>query len=152
MCPLRHCCQSFFSVGQQKYYQAHINGNVEYSRQRYLNAIECFKELLTIDKEDTSTLAMFYLSYLRLAHLSFECEDFELALQAYELCVPTAKTEKNFMANYGMGLTLYYVSEVLLYKYYILYILYYYYYIILYYTYIHIIIHKSSSFNIEYCS
>ncbi|TDG47012.1 hypothetical protein AWZ03_006593 [Drosophila navojoa] len=95
-----------------KYYQAHINGNVEYSRQRYLNAIEFFKELLTIDKEDTSTLAMFYLSYLRLARLSFECEDFELALQAYELCVPTAKTDKNFMANYGMGLTLYYLNRL----------------------------------------
>lgn len=97
---------------------------MEYSRQRYLNAIECFKELLTIDKEDTSTLAMFYLSYLRLARLSFECEDFELALQAYELCVPAAKMEKNYMANYGMGLTLYYVSEVWLYIHSIIIILY----------------------------
>lgn len=50
------------------------------------------------------------MSLMRLARLSFENEDYELAKQAYEMCIPYDKKEKNFSANYGMGLSMYYVS------------------------------------------
>ncbi|XP_064539563.1 uncharacterized protein LOC135429228 [Drosophila montana] len=95
-----------------RFYQAHINGNVEYSRRNYDEAIKYFKDLLNIDLTDTDILSVFYPSLLRLARLSFERGDFELSMKAYEMCVPSSKKEKNFLANYGMGLSLYYLNRL----------------------------------------
>ncbi|KAM8716200.1 hypothetical protein ACLKA7_003133 [Drosophila subpalustris] len=95
-----------------RYYQAHINGNVEYSRRRYDEAIKFYKELLTINLTENELLSTFHMSLMRLARLSFENEDYELAKQAYEMCIPYDKKEKNFSANYGMGLSLYYLNKL----------------------------------------
>jgi len=59
---------------------------------------------------ENEMITEFYTSFMRLARLSFENEDYDLAMQAYEMCIPHNKREKNFSANYGMGLSLYYVS------------------------------------------
>lgn len=55
-------------------------------------------------------LPHFYISLLRLGRLSFDLENYEQALQAYQLCVACSKNQRNFLANYSMGLTLYYVG------------------------------------------
>ncbi|KAH8263629.1 hypothetical protein KR044_011769 [Drosophila immigrans] len=95
-----------------RYYQAHINGNVEYSRRRYDEAIKHYKELLSINLTEDETCSMFYTSLMRLARLSFEKEDYDIAAQAYEMCTPYNKRDKNFVANYGRGLTLYYQNKL----------------------------------------
>ncbi|KAH8418813.1 hypothetical protein KR222_008002 [Zaprionus bogoriensis] len=95
-----------------RYYQASINGNVEYYRERYDEAIGYYKELLELTASDTDLLPDFYVSLLRLGRLCFENGDYEVSQMAYELCVPFTKKKKNFLANYGMGLTLYYVNRL----------------------------------------
>ncbi|XP_051858510.1 uncharacterized protein LOC117565268 isoform X2 [Drosophila albomicans] len=94
------------------YYQAHINGSVEYSRRRYDEAIKHYRDLLSINLTEDETRFIFYTSLMRLARLSFEREDYELAAQAYEMCTPYSKRDKNFVANYGRGLTLYYQNKL----------------------------------------
>ncbi|EDV90338.1 GH12972 [Drosophila grimshawi] len=95
-----------------RYYQAHVNGSVEYSRRRYDDAIRYFKDLMSIGITDTVALAIFHTSLMRLGRLSFESGDYELSKRAFELCVPSAKSEVNFLSNYGMGLALYYLNRL----------------------------------------
>lgn len=51
---------------------------------------------------------LFKLSFLRLGQLALQRKQFELAEKAFNICLPARR--KNFIANYGMGLTLYHVS------------------------------------------
>ncbi|KAH8378472.1 hypothetical protein KR093_011601 [Drosophila rubida] len=95
-----------------RYYQAHVNGNVEFARRRYDEAMNYFKELLAINLTEDEMRYMFYSSLMHLARLSFEKGDYELAMMAYEMCTPYSKMDKNFIANYGRGLTLYYQNRL----------------------------------------
>jgi len=51
---------------------------------------------------------LFKLSFLRLGQLALQRKQYELAEKAFNICLPARR--KNFIANYGMGLTLYHVS------------------------------------------
>lgn len=77
---------------------------------RFDSAIAYFKNLLSLTTDDIEILPHFYISLLRLGHLCFEHEDYETALKAYALCVACNKGQRSFIANYSMGLALYYVS------------------------------------------
>ncbi|XP_034668069.1 uncharacterized protein LOC117901435 [Drosophila subobscura] len=92
-----------------RFYQAHINGNAEYSRGRFDEAMLYFKELLTMDGEEEHE--HFKVSFMRLAHLAFDRGEYELAQQAYDMCPPHCK-KMNFLLNYGQGLTLYYLNRL----------------------------------------
>ncbi|ALC38622.1 CG14339 [Drosophila busckii] len=96
-----------------RYRHAHINGNAEYSRQRYDEAFKHFSILLEISNDnDEDLLCMFYLSLLRLAQLSFNQGELALAKAAYEKCLIACDSQKSFVANYGLALTLYYLNEL----------------------------------------
>lgn len=81
-------------------------------RRRFDSAISHFKHLLTLTTDDIEILPHFYISLLRLGHLCFDIKDYDTASQAYKLCVACCKERRNFIANYSMGLTLYYVSDL----------------------------------------
>ncbi|KAH8242042.1 hypothetical protein KR038_010129 [Drosophila bunnanda] len=89
-------------------YQLHINGNVEYSRGRCDEALKYFEELLNVtDPEDRP---YFKLSLLRLGQLAFDKGLYELAVSAFDTCIPASKKQKIFLPNYCKGLALYHVS------------------------------------------
>ncbi|KAH8356242.1 hypothetical protein KR200_009272 [Drosophila serrata] len=91
-------------------YQLHINGNAEYSRGRCDEALKYYEELLNMtDPEDRP---YFTLSFLRLGHLAFDRGLHELAISAFESCVPTAKKQKTFLPNYCMGMALYHLNRL----------------------------------------
>ncbi|EDW52614.1 GM11030 [Drosophila sechellia] len=89
-------------------YQLHINGSVEYSRGRCDEALKYFQELLSV--VDPMDIVLFKLSFLRLGQLALQRKQYELAEKAFNICLPTRR--KNFIANYGMGLTLYHLNRL----------------------------------------
>ncbi|KAH8353066.1 hypothetical protein KR084_008669 [Drosophila pseudotakahashii] len=91
-------------------YQLHINGSAEYSRGRCDEALKYFQELLQV--VEPGDKALFRLSFLRLGHLAFERGQFELAEKAFDICLPSSHRRKNFIANYGKGLTLYHQNRL----------------------------------------
>ncbi|XP_030382990.1 uncharacterized protein LOC115630527 [Scaptodrosophila lebanonensis] len=93
-----------------RYYLAHINGSVEYARGRYDEAINQYKQLLSITEPDI--LLNFYLSLSRLGQLSFNRGDYPLAKKAFAMCLGLDGWEKQFSANYGMGRSLYYMNQL----------------------------------------
>ncbi|XP_001356503.3 uncharacterized protein [Drosophila pseudoobscura] len=93
------------------HYQAHINGNVEYTRGRYDEAMRYFRELLTIEEEEEEEREYFKVSLMRLGRLAFDRGDYELANQAYDKC-PQHCNKMNFLVSYGKGLALYYLNRL----------------------------------------
>lgn len=89
-------------------YQLHINGNVEYARGRCDEALNYFQQLLAVTNEDDRFI--FKLSFMRLGQLAFERGNYELANEAFDVCVPSQRKQKNFIASYCKGLALYHVS------------------------------------------
>ncbi|KAH8240757.1 hypothetical protein KR026_004840 [Drosophila bipectinata] len=91
-------------------YQLHINGNVEYARGRCDEALQYFQQLLAITEADDRLL--FKLSFMRLGQLAFERGNYELANEAFDICVPSNRKHRSFIANYSKGLTLYHLNRL----------------------------------------
>ncbi|XP_017065339.2 LOW QUALITY PROTEIN: uncharacterized protein LOC108104018 [Drosophila eugracilis] len=91
-------------------YQLHINGSVEYSRGRCDEALKYFWDLFLVTDPDDK--ALFKLSFVRLGQLAFDRGQYELAEKAYDICLPSSRRRKNFIANYGKGLSLYHQNRL----------------------------------------
>ncbi|KAH8334518.1 hypothetical protein KR059_011090 [Drosophila kikkawai] len=91
-------------------YQLHINGNAEYTRGRCDEALKYFEKLLNGTKPEERPY--FKLSFLRLGQLAFEKGLYELAISAFDTCLPASKKEKMFLPNYFNGLTLYHLDRL----------------------------------------
>ncbi|KAH8249225.1 hypothetical protein KR032_007428 [Drosophila birchii] len=91
-------------------YQLHINGNAEYSRGCCDEALKYFEKLLEVtEPEDRPN---FKLSFLRLGKLAFDRGLYELAISAFDTCVPASKKQKIFLPNYCKGLALYHLNRL----------------------------------------